>query len=142
MKRIVTSFILSLLLVTACSKSADSPTGNTSYRIEGLWTGTFSYDPGVSTTTTPQYFSFIIKPGGSLLVESVDNGNKFYASGTWTLNGNTLVTNYTYFGTPNGSQLSQTATATWDNSGTLTAGKWNNTGNVNQKGTFTMTRVN
>jgi hypothetical protein len=142
MKKIITSLVLLMIILLSCSKQADSPATITSYRIEGLWIGTFSYDPGAGTVTTPQYFSFVIKPGGSLLVESFDNGTKFYASGTWTLNGNSLVCNYTYFGTPNGSQLSQTATATWDNSGTLTAGKWNNTSNVNQKGTFTMTRVN
>jgi hypothetical protein len=142
MKKIAVSLILSLFILVSCSKQADTPSANTSYRIEGLWTGTFSYDPGVSTITTPQYFSFVIKPGGSLLVESTDNGTKYYATGTWTLNGNAFTCSYTYFGTPNGSQLSQNASATWDNSGTLTAGKWNNTSNTNQKGSFTMTRVN
>ena len=137
--------VLTALINFSCKKECSSPT----YPVEGLWIGTFSYTPGTSTSQTPQYFSFIIKPQGSLIVESQDAGRNFTATGTWTLSGNTLNCRYTYPTSVPGTQVNQAATASFDNSGKLSSGIWYNTNanwektsDLNQQGTFSMNRIN
>jgi hypothetical protein len=137
--------LFSLLLIctlaftlTSCEQEVDPVT----YGVEGLWIGTYKYDPGVSPNQNPQYFSFVVKPGGELLAESKEGTNRYFAVGTWTLNGTTLQANYTYPTSPGGGVLAQTATANFDNSGKLTSGVWFNTATPTTRGTFTMDRVN
>jgi|SRR5688572_28109592 len=141
--KLLTVFLMSsILLFSSCEKEECEPEAPNTYPIEGLWIGTYKYDPGVSPNQNLQYFSFVIKPGGSLIVESKDGNVDYFARGTWTLNGTTLTCTYTYPTSVNNVPLTQTATATYETSGKLVNGKWNNTSNVNEKGTFTMNRVN
>ena len=136
--KLVTVVILSALSqVSTCKKDSIDKT----YPIEGLWIGTYKYDPVTSPNKEAQYFSFIIKPGGSLLVESHDDDADYFAKGNWTLTDNTIQFNYVYTSSVFGVPLSQSASATFKKSGKLESGKWNNVSNVNEKGTFSMERV-
>jgi hypothetical protein len=142
--------LLALIVFTSfinfsCEKDCPSP----AYPIEGLWIGTYYYTPGTTAPQTQQYFSFIIKPQGALIVESQDAGINYTATGTWTLTGNTLNCRYTYSTSVLGTRLNQSATASFDNSGELSNGVWNNTNvnwekisDKNQQGTFILHRVN
>src|SRR5438874_11292432 len=58
------------------------------YSIQGLWIGSYT-DDGLPNQG-PQYFSFSIKPEGNLAVEAHPNGTIYFATGTWTLKGDTL----------------------------------------------------
>lgn len=138
--------LLPLLLLCAaflnfsCSKDNDDPT----YQVAGLWIGTYT------VTQLPQqqplYYSFSIKPDGRVLTEGVGaDGNRYYSTGTWTLNGNLFTATYTsinYSGAP----VTQSATLTYQNSGTMTNGTWTDVVNPNGgslSGTIpTMARVN
>jgi len=120
-----------------------------SYPLEGLWIGTFKYAPGTGTIQTPQYFSFIIKPDGSLIVESKDSGISYAATGYWKLAENILTCKYAYSSSVNNVALHQIATASYHNSGELSGGEWHNTDSdwnpttdPNQTGTFVMHRIN
>ena len=136
--KLVTVLLLSALSqVSTCKKDSVEKT----YPIEGLWIGTFNYDRATSSNREAQYFSFIIKPGGSLLVESHDGGADYFAKGNWTLNGTTVQFNYVYTNSVFSVPLSQTASATFKKTGKLESGKWNNDSNANERGTFTMERV-
>lgn len=146
MKKIL--FVL-FIMVSVCSISCDKDCPTPTYPVEGLWIGTFSYTPGTNTNQTPQYFSFIIKPNGSLIVESQDAGINFSADGNWSMKGDTLNCSYTYPTSVPGTVLHQSATAIFVNSGKLKDGIWYNTdaegGKIDdlyQQGTFTMNRVN
>jgi hypothetical protein len=138
--------LLSLVLVCAavlnfsCSKDNDDPT----YQVAGLWIGTYT------VTQLPQqqplYYSFSIKPDGKILTEGVGaNGATYYSKGTWILNGNVFTATYTSINY-SGSQVTQSATLTYDNAGTMTNGTWTDVVNPNGgslSGTFnTMSRVN
>ena len=136
--KLITVFFLSALSqVSTCKKE----NVDKSYPIEGLWIGTYKYDARTSSNRQAQYFSFIIKPGGSLLVESHDDEVDYFAKGSWTLTDNTIHFNYVYTSSVFGIPLSQSASATFKKSGKLESGKWNNVSNANEKGTFTMERV-
>ncbi|MDB5199926.1 MAG: hypothetical protein JWO92_1889 [Chitinophagaceae bacterium] len=129
------TLILSLLIIS-CKKDPVTPT----YPIQGLWIGTYQVtgQPGLGN----QYLSYIIKPDGTILVESEGAGAKYYSRGIWTLSGTTFTSTYTSFSYPAGvSSATQTSTATFSNSGNLTGGTWANTGTA-VSGTFTLTRVN
>ena len=139
--RIAASFLLACTLIftlPSCDQEVDPVT----YGVEGLWIGSYKYDPRVCFNQNPQYFSFVIKPGGELLVESKEGASRYFAVGTWTLSGTTLQCNYTYPASPGGGTLAQTATATFNTNGTLTAGVWFNTATPATRGTFTMNRIN
>ncbi len=138
--------VLACLFTFSCKKDCPAPT----YSIEGLWIGSYNYasTSGTHTTQVPQYFSFIIKPEGSLIVESQDAGVSYMATGTWTLSGDTLNCKYIYPTSVVGTQLYQVATSTFEKSGKLSNGVWYNTyssweqiPDPNQQGTFTMERV-
>ncbi|MGZ8544381.1 MAG: hypothetical protein ACXWV0_03750 [Flavisolibacter sp.] len=143
MKFVLSLLMFSVLLVTFQSCVKDDDTTPATYPIEGLWIGTYNFDASVpGATSSPQYFSFIIKPGGELIVESTANGVDYLATGNWTLNGTMLQCNYTYSSSAFGTSLAQTATATYENSGKLVSGQWFNNNSPNTKGTFTMNRIN
>lgn len=138
--------LLSLLLLCvsvlnfSCSKEKVDPT----FQIAGLWIGTYT------VTTMPQlqplYYSFSIKPDGKLITEGVGaNGVTYYSKGTWILNGDLFTATYTSINYP-GSPVTQSATLTYHNSGTLTNGTWTDVINPNGgslSGAFSaMARVN
>ena len=76
MKLVYALLLSSLVIFSSCEKDNEE---ESSYPIEGLWIGTYKYDPGVSPNQNPQYFSFVIKPGGSLILESKDGGTDYFA---------------------------------------------------------------
>jgi hypothetical protein len=138
LKLIAVFFLSALSQVSTCKKQ----NVDCSNAVEGLWIGTYTYDPVTSPNRKAQYFSFIIKPDGALLVESKDNGVDYFAKGNWTIEGNNLRFNYVYTNSVFSVPLSQTANATFVKTGTLESGRWSNVSNKNEKGTFTMKRVN
>jgi hypothetical protein len=127
MKKLLMSSIVLTIFATASiifqmssCKKADAQTNcpTPTYQIAGLWIGTYTY-----LTQPPLYFSFTIYPDGTMSYKSKgNNGYTFYANGTWTLNGTTLSYSVTTTNNPGGTQQTQTGTATYSNSGTLTNG--------------------
>ena len=111
------------------------------FPVAGSWTGTYKYDPAVSPNQKPQYFSFVIRPDGKMMVKSKESATGYSGYGTWTLKDNTLRCTYTYTTSVLGIPLDQTATATFSPTGTLRSGIWFNNNNPNTKGTFLMDKV-
>ena len=139
-------FILSLSAGTSsCEKENDTDTvikQECPASILGLWIGTYTVDQ--LPNDPPRYFSFIIKPDGTMIVESKPLGtNSFFGSGTWTLNNNTLSCTYIYPSTVQGYPVSQSANATYDKTALkLTSGVWTDSGAPSGTGKFTMSKVN
>jgi len=134
-KHYLLAICLVLLCLTSCKK--DSTTQPSTYPIAGLWIGTYTF-----LTQPPLYFSFTIYPDGTMSYKSKGiNDYTFYANGTWTLNGTAFSYTATTTNTPGGTQSTQTGTATYNATGTLTNGI-NRDVATNQSGTFNMTRVN
>ena len=147
---------LTLIQISSCTKTDASPTiihdtvkvtivdtvcPTPKYPITGLWIGTY---------TVPQvqgqfYYSFAIYPDNTILVKSKGaDGNTYYSAGTWKLSSNNLFTaTYTSMNY-NGSQVTQTTTATYSNSGVLTNGIEVNTANPSLPSATlsTMQRIN
>jgi hypothetical protein len=138
---LVTFAVASLVFQISSCKKADAQ-ATTTYPIQGLWTGTYAVDgqPGFGL----QYFSFILKPDGTMINDTKWSGQQHLAPGTWTLNGNTLSCTFTcVYGLSSNIGITQTSTATWDNTGKLTSGIWQNVPTFSGgSGTFTLTRVN
>ena len=112
--------------------------------IKGLWIGTYSVND--QPALPPQYYSLIIKPDGTLFVESKGNTTQYIGKGTWTLTGTSFSGTYTniYSSSPP-SQLGvvQTVSATFDNLGNLTSGIWTTpSASVDNIGTCVLNRVN
>jgi hypothetical protein len=114
---------------------------NITFPVAGSWTGTYKYDPTVSANQRPQYFSFVIKPGGKMMVKSKESADRYSGFGTWVLKGNKLRCSYTYTTSVLGVPLAQTAIATFSPTGTLRSGVWFNDNNPAMKGTFIMDKV-
>ena len=143
-KSVLTLFLLAGLFFS-CSKSDTTPTPTPvtpTYAIEGLWIGTYTCDqlPSVGS----QYFSYIIKPDGTMLWEGKASTDQYIAKGTWNLAGTAFtstVTNiYSTAGGP--TNITQTSTATFnDTTAKLNTGVWQNT-TGGATGKFTLTRVN
>ncbi len=115
-------------------------TKNSTYPIQGLWIGTYTSDqqPGAGS----QYYSYIIKPDGTMIYDAKASTNQYIAIGTWNLVGTTFTTTYTnIWSTLGPTGVTQSATATFDNTGKLKNGTWQNAGG-GATGTFTLTRVN
>ena len=108
------------------------------FPVAGSWAGTYKYDPTVSANQKPQYFSFVIKPDGKMMVKSKETAERYSGFGTWVLKGNKLRCNYTYTTSVLGVPLAQTAVATFSPAGTLRSGIWFNDNNPAMKGTFLM----
>ena len=85
---IVLTITVSLFLLTGCTKEDPKPSTETTYPINGLWIGTYTVDGQPSLGE--QYFSFIIKPDGTMINDTKFSNQQHLAPGTWTLSGNTL----------------------------------------------------
>ncbi len=139
-----TSLIAILISLTflSCEKDpAPTPT-TTTYPIQGLWIGSYTVDG--QPALGQQYYSFIIKPDGTMIGDSKSSNptQQHITLGTWNLSGSTLSCAITcIYGLSVNIGLNQTCTATWDNTGKLT-GTWKNVSGPTASGTFTMTRVN
>lgn len=135
-KLLFSTFLMSILLVTACTKETEpkAPPAPT-YPIEGLWIGTYSVD--AMPAQGQLFYSFAIYPDGTLLTKSKGGDGKFYySSGTWTLSsGNVFNGTITTFDTYNSaSRITQTVTANYSNTGKLTDGTWKDTFNPHGAG--------
>ncbi|HEY5393494.1 MAG TPA: hypothetical protein VIJ57_15325 [Hanamia sp.] len=147
MKRVITltmaiASLLVLSQITSCKKADPTPT--TSYSIEGLWIGTYTDDQ--NSKSGAQYFSFVIKPDGTMIVDSKVDGQQYLAVGNWALNGSGFTASYTYvYGSTSATNVgtSQSVTATWNNKEKISSGIWKNVIPSNgETGTFTMTKTN
>ncbi len=139
----VFAVVLFFSLFLSCRKDP-APTPATTYPVQGLWIGTYLSDQ--YPALAPQYYSFIIKPDGTMVCEARTeaNANQNLSKGTWTLTGNAFSCTYTNIwgsGPASYIGLSQSANATFDNTGKLTSGTFRNV-TTTGSGTFTMTRVN
>jgi hypothetical protein len=107
------------------------------YPITGLWVGTYTM-----SGQPPLYFSFTIYPDGTISYKSKGiNEYIFYANGTWTLSGSTFSYTVTTTNNPGGVQSTQSGTATFSNTGTLTNGV-NKDNSSGLSSSWTMDRVN
>jgi len=134
------------ILITSCKKDSTNTTPAPIYPIQGLWIGTYQTD---QVTHQPLFYSLINYPDGTVLTRSKGgDGKYYYSTGTWALSSNNIFSaTITTFVTPNAGQpTTQSITATYSNTGTLTSGTWNDTINPNGaalSGKFsTMQRVN
>jgi hypothetical protein len=136
------AFSIAIFQLSSCKKEdTASTTTPAKYPIEGLWIGTYSFDG--QPTLGQQYFSFVIKPDGTMITDTKLSNQQYLALGNWSLTSSTLTCAFTYiYGPAPGVGTAQTASATWDNTGKLT-GTWQNVSPANGvKGTFILTRVN
>ncbi|MFT3912295.1 MAG: hypothetical protein QM737_22905 [Ferruginibacter sp.] len=112
--------------------------------IHGLWVGTYTVDDAPALGA--QYYSFIIKSDGTLIVDGKGGSTQYMSQGTWTLTGSSLACDYTCFycsAPPSQVGVSQTATGSFDVGGNLISGTWNTpSSSSNNTGTFTLTKVN
>ena len=136
----LTTFAASILLfqMTSCKKSnAQTPQ---TYSIQGLWIGTYTVDgqPGLGQ----QYFSFIIKPDGTIINDTKGANQQYLSLGTWSLTGDTLSSSFTCVYGPNNIGVTETSKAYFDKTGKLTSGVWKNIPPLNGSGTFTLSRIN
>ncbi len=107
--------------------------------IYGLWIGTYTMN--APTTNTDNYFSFMIKPDGKMIVESKFSKKQNIAIGSWTLKGKVFSCTYEYVYPSTGT--TQNATATLDTLGKLNLGKWHNVIPQNgANGTFLLMKAN
>jgi hypothetical protein len=129
-----------LLGYTSCTKDND-PQPESTYPIEGLWIGTYIVDgyPNLGQ----QYYSFVIKPDGTIINDSKGENKQHIALGTWSLSGNAFSSSFTcVYGFPVSIGIKQTITAIFDDTGKL-SGTWSNVAPaVVSSGTFTLSRVN
>lgn len=115
------------------------------YPVEGLWIGTYTVDQ--NPNQSPLFYSFSVKPDGTILTESKGgDGVSYYSEGTWTLTGDQFAfTIKTINVEP--SPIKQSGKLTFHNSGKMTNGTWEDIENpytkTGNKGKFsTMNRVN
>ncbi len=129
--------MLFILFIFSCKKDkVITPT----YPVSGLWIGTYTSDQ--QPAAGAQYFSFVIKPDGTIIFDAKASTNQYIALGTWNLTGTAFTSAYTnIWSTLGPTGVSQTAKATFDNTGKLTGGTWSNAGG-GATGTFTLNRVN
>lgn len=140
-KLLLLATISSLLVLTSCDKDDDNgPENNNPH---GLWIGTYNVDQLPAAGN--MYYSFIIKPNGTVLTEGVGaNGSTYYSQGTWILDGDTLRSTYTTINFPNVT-VTQSAKFYFNSSDrTLSSGTWKDGANgSNYTGRFpSMLRVN
>lgn len=134
-KHLFVAICLLFVGLSSCEKESSTPPPT--YPIAGLWIGTYTY-----LDQPPLYFSFTIYPDGTMSYKSKGiDGYTFYANGTWMLTGNDFSYTVTTTNNPGGDESTQTGTATYSDSGTLTNGINTDT-ETGGAGAFTMNRVN
>ena len=140
--RLPFTLLIACLMLSFASCKKDKPI---KYPIEGLWIGTYTVDR--YPDQKPLFYSFSVKPGGTILTESKgSDGISYYSEGTWALTGNKFsfnITTITFKPLP----IKQSGMLTFEDSGKMTDGTWQDTDNPYIKpgnsGKFsTMNRVN
>ena len=128
--------------MSSCKKQDPIPTPIPvviNFPIEGLWIGTYTVDG--QSKVGEQYFSFVIKPDGTLITDTKGASVQHLAIGTWSLKDGILSCTYTYiYGISTNVSVTQTSTATWDKTGKL-VGTWKNDSPL-VTGTIALKRVN
>ena len=145
MKKLLSLFKFIVLVcflcqIISCKKDPTPATTVTKYPIQGLWIGTYTVDG--QDKLGAQYFSFIIKPDGTLIADTKGDNQQHLSVGTYTLNGSTLNCTFTcVYGIQSNIGITETSTATWDKTGKL-LGTWKNIPQNSGSGIITLTRVN
>ena len=142
-KLLLTLSITSLIFIAACTKheTITAPVPAKTYPIVGLWIGT--QGTAVGSGIDSLYYSFTIEPNNALqVVGSGEDGNTYYAAGTWSLN-NTSFTGHITVSNLSQKGIQQTLTGTYDSTqGTLRAGVVHTDGFNYPDNTFSLNRVN
>jgi hypothetical protein len=139
----VAAIVFSLGVFLSCSKETTQTNTTPTYPIQGLWVGSYTVDgqPGLGT----QYYSFVIKPDGTMIGDSKSFSpvQQHLTTGTWSLADTTLTCSFTcVYGLSANIGAVQSCTSKWDKTGKLT-GTWRNiAGIIAGSGTFTMNRIN
>lgn len=138
MKFILTASLAMMLILPqfGCEKDSDPPKSS---KIEGLWIGYYTVD-GQPSVGQP-YFSFIIKPDGTLINDTKGENQQHLAIGTWNLTGDSFsATTNCVYGLSVNIGIQETHTATFKN-GSFTSGTWQNVPPRTGSGTFILTKV-
>jgi hypothetical protein len=122
LKFFVVVLFAALCTLASCSKKKDDVAPPAS-PMAGKWVGKWGHG-----NTTTVYFSFTINSNGTLTVEEGNNANP--GTGTWTLNGDTFKSIYSYNDNP-GVKLNVAAKV--NAARTEIEGEWGD-GEVNQNG--------
>lgn len=146
MKKVVmTSLALLTLSVSlmafqlSSAGKASAGTKKAENQVLGLWIGTYTVDG--QPKLGKQYFSFILKPGGMLIVDTKFGKQQYLSTGTWSLDNTTLNCNFTcVYGEASSIGVTESSTAEWDNADNLT-GTWKNYPPLTGSGNITLTRV-
>lgn len=123
---------IALFQLSSCKK-ADAQT-QTTYPIQGLYTGTYSVNAVPAQGNL--FYSFVIYPDGTMSTKGKGgDGKDYYSAGTWTLSNNIFSGTVTTIIAPNGgAPVTQSITATFSNTGIFSNGSWNDTNNPNGVG--------
>lgn len=134
------AFISLTMIQSGCNKDSDNP-DTSSNSIEGLWIGSYAVDGFPNAGL--RYFSFIIKPDGTVINDTKAENQQHLSTGTWALNGDSFTCTATcVYGLPINIGVVETHTATFDKAnGTITNGVWKNVPPLTGSGTFTLTKV-
>ena len=133
-------FVFFLVQISSCKKDDTPVTTVLKYPIQGLWIGSYTVDG--QDKLGAQYFSFIIKPDGTIIADTKGDNQQHLSIGTYTLNGTTLNCTFTcVYGIQSNIGVTETSTATWDKTGKL-LGTWKNTPPNTGSGVITLIRIN
>ena len=129
-----------LFQLSSCEKNDVTPLPTT-HTIEGLWIG--SYTVNGQPNLGNQYFSFSIKPDGTVVNDTKGENMQHLNIGNWTLTGDSLsCTTTCVYGLSSNLGVVEKHTAKFDKiKGTLTNGIWKNVPPMNGSGTFSLTKV-
>lgn len=136
----LTTMAISMVLfqMSSCKKAEAEPPV-TPPTIEGLWIGTYTTDG--HTEFGKQYFSFVIKPDGTLINDTKGDNKQHLNIGTWQMNGGTLSCTFTcVYGVASNIGIAETSTASLDEKGDL-QGTWKNIPPLTGSGTFSLKKV-
>jgi hypothetical protein len=124
-----------LFIFAGCEKDNDPPNSS----IQGLWTGYYTVEG--EPARGQQYFSFVIKPDGTLINDSKGDNIQHLSIGTWTLSGEAFTATTTcVYGHPSNIGIQETHTATFKN-GKFSDGVWSNVAPRTGTGAFVITKV-
>lgn len=131
--------LISLMLIQpGCQKDSDDRNRSSS-SIEGLWVGLYTVDGQLGQ----RYYSFVIKPDGTIINDTKVENQQQLNIGSWTLTGDSFeCTTTCVYGLPERVGVTETHTATFDKAnGALINGAWKTVPPTNGSGTFTLTKV-
>jgi hypothetical protein len=109
--------------------------------ILGLWVGTYEVDN--MKEAGKQYYSLIIKPDGTVIIDTKGDSKQHLGVGNWIMKGDTLVcTTSIVYGLSSNMSVVQTHSAIFDKwAGKLMNGVWKDEPPLNLTGTFVVTKV-